>query len=56
MDDAALAELVSVVIDHVADPIFIKETLQDPNTKFRQGAGTIHVHPNGRFVYQAHLA
>jgi 6-phosphogluconolactonase len=34
------------------DPMFIKETLADPaNVKPAQGAGPIHVHPNGRFVY-----
>ncbi len=34
------------------DPIFMKETLADPaNVKPSQGAGPIHVHPNGRFVY-----
>ena len=34
------------------DPIFVKETLADPgNVKPVQGAGPIHVHPNGRFVY-----
>jgi 6-phosphogluconolactonase len=34
------------------DPAFIKETLADPaNVKPAQGAGPIHVHPNGRFVY-----
>ena len=34
------------------DPIFVKETLADPaNVKPAQGAGPIHVHPNGRFVY-----
>ena len=33
------------------DPSFIKETLNDPRTKVEQGAGAIHVHPNGRFVY-----
>jgi 6-phosphogluconolactonase len=38
------------------DPIFIKETLSDPRSTFRQSAGTIHVHPNGRFVYQANRA
>jgi hypothetical protein len=38
------------------DPIFIKETLSDPKSQFRQAAGTIHVHPNGRFVYQANRA
>ncbi len=38
------------------DPMFIKETLSDPKSPFRQGAGTIHLHPNGRFVYQANRA
>ena len=38
------------------EPLFIKETLSDPKTPFRQGAGTIHMHPNGRFVYQANRA
>jgi 6-phosphogluconolactonase (cycloisomerase 2 family) len=34
------------------DPIFIKDTLADPaHVKPVQGAGPIHVHPNGRFVY-----
>ncbi len=33
------------------EPIFIKETLSDPKTKTSQGAGAIHVHPNGKFVY-----
>jgi 6-phosphogluconolactonase len=34
------------------DPLFMKETLADPkNVKPSQGAGPIHVHPNGRFVY-----
>jgi 6-phosphogluconolactonase len=34
------------------DPIFVKDTLGDPaNLKPAQGAGPIHVHPNGRFVY-----
>jgi 6-phosphogluconolactonase len=34
------------------DPIFIKDTLAEP-AKVRpvQGAGPIHVHPDGRFVY-----
>jgi 6-phosphogluconolactonase len=32
-------------------PSFIKETLADPNGKIEQGAGAIHVHPNGKFVY-----
>jgi 6-phosphogluconolactonase (cycloisomerase 2 family) len=33
------------------EPIFIKETLSDPTTKASQGAGAIHVHRNGKFVY-----
>jgi 6-phosphogluconolactonase (cycloisomerase 2 family) len=32
-------------------PLFIKETLSDPETTVPQGAGAIHVHPNGKFVY-----
>ena len=36
------------------DPLFMKESLADPkNVHPGQGAGTVHVHPNGRFVYQA---
>jgi 6-phosphogluconolactonase (cycloisomerase 2 family) len=38
------------------DPVFIKETLADPKTKLRQAVGTVHVHPNGRFVYVANRA
>src|SRR5262249_49617485 len=38
------------------DPVFIKETLADPKTKARQAVGTVHVHPNGRFVYVANRA
>jgi 6-phosphogluconolactonase (cycloisomerase 2 family) len=38
------------------DPMFVKETLSDPNTKARQGAGTVHVHPNGQFVYLTNRA
>ena len=33
------------------EPSFIKETLADPHGKVEQGAGAIHVHPNGKFVY-----
>jgi 6-phosphogluconolactonase (cycloisomerase 2 family) len=33
------------------DPSFIEETLTDPHGKAEQGAGAIHVHPNGKFVY-----
>jgi 6-phosphogluconolactonase len=32
-------------------PLFVKETLSDPKSTAPQGAGPIHVHPNGRFVY-----
>ncbi len=32
-------------------PLFTKETLSDPKTTVPQGAGPIHVHPNGKFVY-----
>jgi 6-phosphogluconolactonase (cycloisomerase 2 family) len=33
------------------DPSFIKDTLADPAAPAPQGAGPIHVHPNGKFVY-----
>jgi WD40 repeat protein len=33
------------------EPSFIKETLTDPHSEAEQGAGGIHVHPNGEFVY-----
>jgi 6-phosphogluconolactonase (cycloisomerase 2 family) len=34
------------------DPLFTSSTLADPAHRFRiQGAGPIHIHPNGRFVY-----
>jgi 6-phosphogluconolactonase (cycloisomerase 2 family) len=38
-----------------AEPLFIKSALTDPDAKAKypgQTAGPIHVHPNGRFVYQ----
>ena len=38
------------------DPMFVKTTLSDPKSKFSQGAGPIHIHPNGRFVYQTNRA
>jgi 6-phosphogluconolactonase len=34
------------------EPMFVKETLSNPKTRASQGAGPIHVHPNGMFVYQ----
>jgi 6-phosphogluconolactonase (cycloisomerase 2 family) len=40
-----------------AVPAFRKETLAEPgNILGRQVAGTVHVHPNGRFVYVANRA
>jgi len=38
------------------EPLFVKDTLGDPNSKARQGAGTIHMHPSGRFVYLTNRA
>jgi 6-phosphogluconolactonase len=38
-----------------AEPLFLKSALLDPNAKAKypgQTSGPIHVHPNGRFVYQ----
>ena len=32
-------------------PLFVKDTLSDPKTALPQGAGAIHLHPNGKFVY-----
>jgi 6-phosphogluconolactonase len=38
-------------------PLFRKETLTAPTkTQSRQAAGTVHVHPNGRFVYGVNRA
>jgi 6-phosphogluconolactonase len=38
-------------------PMFRKETLAEPgNIRSRQVAGTVHVHPNGRFVYAVNRA
>jgi 6-phosphogluconolactonase len=40
-----------------AAPVFSKGTLGEPgNIRGRQAAGTVHVHPNGRFVYVANRA
>jgi 6-phosphogluconolactonase len=33
------------------EPIFVKETLSNPRTPVSQGAGAIHVHASGKFVY-----
>jgi 6-phosphogluconolactonase (cycloisomerase 2 family) len=38
------------------DPLFVTNTLADPATKLRQAAGTVHVSPDGRFVYVANRA
>ena len=38
------------------EPLFIADTLADPETKLRQAAGAIHVSPDGRFVYLANRA
>jgi 6-phosphogluconolactonase len=39
------------------NPLFSKDTLTDPsNVRPGQALGTIHVHPNGRFVYLANRA
>ena len=39
------------------EAIFKKETLAEPgNTRGRQAASTVHVHPNGRFVYVGNRA
>jgi 6-phosphogluconolactonase len=38
-------------------PVFIKDSVADPaNTIASQAAATVHIHPNGRFVYQANRA
>src|SRR5262249_7911387 len=38
------------------EPLFTKESLTKPGIRPGQAAGTVHVHPNGRFVYQANRA
>jgi 6-phosphogluconolactonase len=38
------------------DPLFVKNSLANPKPPVRQAAGAIHVHPNGRFVYQTNRA
>ncbi len=40
-----------------SQPLFTKDSLTDPsNVRRGQAAGTVHVHPNGRYVYQANRA
>jgi 6-phosphogluconolactonase (cycloisomerase 2 family) len=37
-----------------SEPLFTKDSVADPGkTGASQAAGTVHMHPNGRFVYQA---
>jgi 6-phosphogluconolactonase len=38
------------------DPMFVKSSLTNPKPPVRQAAGAIHVHPNGKFVYQTNRA
>jgi 6-phosphogluconolactonase len=38
------------------EPLFVKGSLSNPKPPVRQAAGAIHVHPNGKFVYQANRA
>jgi 6-phosphogluconolactonase len=38
------------------DPMFVKNSLANPKPAMRQAAGAIHVHPNGKFVYQTNRA
>jgi len=35
------------------DPVFMKDTLLEPGKAVRPRPSTLHVHPNGRFLYQA---
>jgi 6-phosphogluconolactonase len=37
-------------------PIFVTDTLANPQPEVRQAAGAIHVHPSGRFVYVTNRA
>jgi 6-phosphogluconolactonase (cycloisomerase 2 family) len=40
-----------------SEPLFTKDSLTRPGKDLHgQAAGTVHVHPNGRFVYQANRA
>jgi 6-phosphogluconolactonase len=38
------------------EPLFVKDTLDDPAPNIAQRAGAIHVHPGGRFVYLTNRA
>jgi 6-phosphogluconolactonase len=40
-----------------SDAVFIKDTLAEPNQiRSRQAASTVHIHPNGRFIYVGNRA
>lgn len=39
-----------------AQPIFVKDVLVDPKKPFRQATSSIHMHPNGRFLYLGNRA
>jgi 6-phosphogluconolactonase (cycloisomerase 2 family) len=51
-------DMFRILGDAVApEPEFRKDTLAEPsNIRGRQVAGTVHVHPNGRFVYAVNRA
>ena len=39
------------------EPLFVKDTLSEPgNVRPGQGAGTVHIHPNGKFAYVVNRA
>ena len=38
------------------EPLFVKDTLANPQPRVRQAAGAVHVHPNGKFVYVTNRA
>ena len=39
-----------------SQPLFTKDSLGHPEVRAGQAAGTVHMHPNGRFIYQANRA
>jgi 6-phosphogluconolactonase len=39
-----------------SEPLFTKDSLSTPAVRAGQAAGTVHVHPDGKFVYQANRA
>src|SRR5580698_2097122 len=38
------------------NPLFVKNSLANPKPPVRQAAGAVHVHPNGKYVYQTNRA